>query len=846
MPLPWSTKRRNASTASGQVIDLRDRNSITDLGKTKMAWQAIAWNYRDLIPELGSALRNKANIISKVQFTIAAVSGGDDEPNIIVLEDGDGNPTPDEDLPVDRRVAEAARDCLSRLPFGSGYRFQGMISQSFDIPGECWLHGFPDQYGDEQWMIRSTSEVIPGNGGLGIIDIPGRAARPINAKTETLIRLWVPHPQWSGLADSPLRTMLDVCEDVILAGREIRAASKSRIAANGIILIPNELTLMARSGATLDPENDRFSANFTAAITAPIMNEGDAGSVAPILVRGEAEDLKEVRHVRFERETSDDLLGKMQAALNRIADGLDLPSDAMRVGEMNHWSGAMMDAAKFKEHIEPSCRLIVDSLTESYFRRLLMLPESDNGYGLTKDEALSVQIWYDAGNITENANRSADADAAMDRGGLSYVAYRKAKGFNEDDAPDEEDLKQLAMFKGTTPPDTLSQLAAEMLGTQRQQTPQIIQGQVRQPAQIEEMPRGPGDPPRTPSTAPDTAPSGVRVASSGPAIKVRSGDRLAEIDAALRDRIMQAADDALIRALEKAGNKVKAKVQGKDAALALQVKGADPVDVCAMVGRDRLEELGLTEDILLAAAFAYLAVKFTQWSTYAITQSVKAVAEMTYLPLSTLAALTQAMTARIPAAWKRLEGSLKDRAMAKLYGRAGDELRGEVPDTIVLPGDVRDALSEIGGGSTTDGGIALGGDILRTLDAQGPRVGFTWRYGVTPRSRHFEPHFAIAGRRFEGYDDPALIPEPKYAWIGSHYKPGDHSGCMCDYVPSWALVEADDIAQSVIDEESGAMRGERHLAELDDAAGRTGTHSQRTRDQRDRMVAVQQKWLDRE
>ena len=126
------------------------------------------------------------------------------------------------------------------------------------------------------------------------------------------------------------------------------------------------------------------------------------------------------------------------------------------------------------------------------------------------------------------------------------------------------------------------------------------------------------------------------------------------------------------------------------------------------------------------------------------------------------------------------------------------------------------------------------------------RLGFTWRYGITPRERAFEPHAVLAGKRFAGFDDPALSTVGKDAWVGPYLTPGDHRGCLCDYVPAWLLEPADTSARVVVSEESPGMRGDRVLAELDDVAGRAGTHSQRTRDERDRMVTVQNQWLNRE
>lgn len=849
-------------TASGRVVDLRDRESIQSLAMTRMAWQDVAWNYRNSIGELGQALRMKGNLLSRLGWTAAYQPPGEDEPIILTGDpeedqDEDGNPY------VSDHVAQAAIDCVNALPWGRGYAWTGRISTGFDVPGEVWLHGQTSPLGVETWEVRSTSEVMPsGGGGLAVIDVPGHSARELNPDTETLIRLWVPHPQYGELADSALRTMLDVCEDVVLAGREIRAAAMSRISSNGILFIPEGMTLV-RPGEEdpIAPSTNGFAAAFSASMTAPISQEGHPSAIVPLVVFGDPEDGAAIRHIPLDRRPDEAVIARQRAALDRIADSLDMPREAMRgsIGEANHWTAWLIDAQTFENHLEPGARMIADSVTESYMRRRLTLSTADGGYGLTEEEAASVRCWFDASTITRNTNRSADADQAMDHGAISYKAYRTAKGFGEEDAPNEEDLQQIQMIRASRlDPTVLNQLAAKLLGVEPtlpgvDKAPALPPGQSGlQPAQgeppvITNAPVAPGN---SGQAGPPPTPAGARTAAASQgvldSVRILDGQALADIDRQLIEAIRHAAEAELAAALRKAGSKIKAHVQAKPE-LSELVNGKTPEVVGALVGYDRLAELGLTEDILLAAAFAYLAGKFTSWTQAAIKDAVVVMSTMLALPLVTTQAVASAMAERIPAAWKRLETSLRSRAMSALYGRKGDTLPdGEVPDTIILPGDIRDALAEIGGPTPAGpGGLALGGQILGEIDQRAVGLGFTWRYGVTPRARAFHPHRELAGERFESYTDPRLVPPPAYAWLGAHMHPGDHSGCMCDFVPAWAVQEADSAARVVVGEESPAMHNDRVLAELDDRAGRVGTHSQRTRDERDRMVEVQQAWIER-
>jgi hypothetical protein len=851
MPLLGSRRRTKpppALTASGERIDLLDRTLPERIRRQRGPWQAQAWNYRELIGELGGGIEAEANVISKVQFIIGQVTD-EDEPLPVTSEDSD---LPD-------RIKNAAQEALEALPFRNGYAFQGVMSVCLRVAGECWLHG-RTRDDREEWRVLSSDEVQPWNNGLGIIELPGMPAVEVG-KDEVLLRLWKPHPRWKQLADSPMRRLLDTCEDIVLIGREIRAASRSRIAANGILLIPLGMSIVRKPDGTADD----FQSQLEAVMLAPIGNEGDAGAVVPIVLQGDPEDLEKVRHLTLQREDSEELINKLEAALRRLREGMDMPPETgTGVGDMNHWSAWLMDSTRFKNYIEPQVRLMADSLTEAYLRPSLMLPADSGGWGLTRDEADQVQVWYDAGNVTENANRGTDAKDAYDRGELSGAVLRTSLGFNEDDAPDDEELRRMFAWKLGADPQTAARLLLSVLGPDS--GIQVIQPQTG-PVTIEQPPGestprtgGPGEAPHTP--LPSASPSGVRVASGAPGARVVTGAELAEIERSLRERLAVACDMALVRVLERAGAKVRAAAQHTP--LAAELKGLEPLAVCPLVvervgdGPVALMELGLTEDALLGKAFADLREKFVRWTTDAVKATVRTLASTLDLPLTAVSALAQTMTGRIDTAWKGLEHRLKIRSLRKLYGMAEDELRGEVPDSMVLPGEIRAALAEIGGlppgGVNEDGtptrpgevlgGLATGRDVMALAGEQADLLGFVWKYGVTPRGRQFEPHRRLEGERLAGWDDHRLVPAAEMSWVGPHYAPGDHTGCMCDYVPAWAVPEHREVIADIAMDEAPAMRSIRLLAELDDAAGRR-TGAQTTRDQRDRIVALQQGWLER-
>jgi hypothetical protein len=333
--------------------------------------------------------------------------------------------------------------------------------------------------------------------------------------------------------------------------------------------------------------------------------------------------------------------------------------------------------------------------------------------------------------------------------------------------------------------------------------------------------------------------------------------KLAAIDARLLDRLLVACDDAVTRALEKANARIRSAAQGKHNKDAL---ARHSTELAAWMGPDAVTELGLSEDALLAAAFAVLESKFTQWTTDAIGAAVRQAAALLHLPLTTVASLSRTLTSRIPKSWARLQGSLRTRALAALYGKAGTEQRGESPQDVVKAGDIRAALAEIGGqhvdegGQSPDplGGIAQGPDITDLIEATaGPAIGMVWQYGPEDRNT-FHPHLALDDHRFDGPADVRLTPPPGFEWLGARMRPGDHQGCRCYRTRAWIFPEntstmAPEVRDALADaaaDESPSMRGVRSLAEADDAAGRRGTYAQRQRDERDRILRFRNEWLE--
>lgn len=871
-------KRARVLRASGFRVTSRTQETVRVLASARQDWQGDAWGYRDMIGELRFGLQFRSRAVSRVKYFVAQVQPEEDEPLPL---DGKG-------VTIPAALRKAAEEELARLPLDQGYGFLGVLDENFGVTGEGWLHGYKDG-GEERWEIHSVDEVRAGSDGRVSLRPYGDASyKIVDTRQEEMLRLWVPHPRFKILADSPMRSLLNVCEEIVLAGQEMRSASRSRSATNGILLVPDGLTLLnaLKNDGELVQDDD-FMAELTATLLAPISNEGDPGQVAPAVLQGEGDMLDKVRHIKFERETSADLLGRIDKGLERLARGLDIPPEVVSgMGQANHWSAWQIDASTYRYHIDPAVRIIADSLTEGFLRPAL------RARGFTAEQVKLVQVWYDAGNITENPNRGQDAKDAYDRGAIGFSALRQALGFNDADAPSDDEVLQMVALKIGIDPATSALLMAQLFGggkidvTPPAPAPQQVPSQRADQPEDQKAITAPGQAPPDNGAPPEPVQSsaftktllaavlGTQEPATPPedewVVDERGGRTLLDIDRALRDRIQEAADAAMSRALEKAGARMRSKAQkDKGLAASIQLANVDSVHLVATLGRETVLALGTSERELLDGAFAALEEKVRGWTLSAIEAAIVAVLKMLRAkpdsPRGRRIAerLRNSMSARVDTGWAFLLNGLNRQAERKLFNPAPDKPdEGEFsPGSLVPLGLVRGALAIIGGtrdgsggvdddgqsatGVTPVGGIGLGQEVTDSLVDEGAaELGFEWVYGVTPRGAHFEPHVELDGERFGTWADDRLKPGAQYGWVGPVYRPGDHIGCACDTLPVWAIPIQAAVLNDRLAVDTPGMAEVRRLAETDDAAGRSGTTAQATRDQRDRILNLRKRFIE--
>lgn len=740
-----------ALTASAYRLDLGDRDQIKRMAQLRQSWQVDAWTMRRNCGELRYASAYLGNSASRMRLYPAA------------YVPGETNPIPAEEAGLDPALIAAAHDSLSRLGAGSPTALAGLMrkqTENAEIAGEWYLIGTVDPLTSiESWSIRSTSEtVITADGKFGIRDAAsGQGGSStlgvdwLNPASTYITRMWWPDPEYAALADSPVRAVLDILEELLLLSRDVRATARARLANNGILKWPDSLEVIHNAATQVGEGEDPLLAEFMAAATASLTDEGAASTVVPIIVKGPAEALKELSHMPIERKNTENGTATRQELIGRLATGLDLPSEVLTgKADLNHWTAWQVDDDSFRHHIEPIVIVQVDALTTGF-----LWPDLDSR-GFDPEQVRRIVVWYDPTDLVTHPDRTADALQLWDRFAINDATLRRVTGFQESDAPKElEILIRMASRLRTLDPAIQSAVLRKIDDT----IPEIPVSQVPGALPVEPATGGTGGPtgivppPAAPVEGPPAtaqpgtgtpadraaavralvdrvrpAPRAITAAppppvpptlaariAAVPQAKMAACRRLTDIDRSLRDRLLTAANAALQRGLERAGAKVVTKVNGASRVtidrLAAQgvhigqltqlVRATPAALIPSTVGPAIIAALGLDENAMLDAEFAELEKQWGVWVESGSQQALRAAASIAGLDVSVAYAQCAGTFADDRSAgWSWLLKAMRERATELLHDlpkSSGEAIASIETRSLLSPSAIRAALAVAGG-----------------------------------------------------------------------------------------------------------------------------------------------------
>lgn len=538
-PLWRGRDRRRSVTASAVHVDARRNAKNPGKRGADTSWQERAWSLFDELGEIHYAADFFGKNLAKLRLLVQQQN-----------EKGEW----------EEISAGDAVKALERIqgPEGGREALQGQYGRLSFMVGEMYLFvSRPEEAAAEQWEILSVEEIqVPKSGDgyerrsrtSGATPVTFRQAQgeELQPGEAQAYRLWQPHPRRSSEADSPMRAVIDVCEELQILSRAVRGRARSRAAGAGLLLLPNEISpAPPKTIGDEDPAEDPFMADLAEALVTPIADEESAAAVVPMLVRGPATALKELRHVSLSADAEHGYPEQTLRAelIRRMAQGLDLPVEVLLgFAGANHWSGWLVDDQTWGTHLQPKAEALCSDLTAVYLRQTItQTPER-------------FRIWYDAAAIVNRPDRSRDAKDLHDRGELTGAALRDAAGFDETDAPDDAERRR---WVGVTLGDVGLATGGEPTST------------------------------GTPADQPAVEPGG----GSGDTEKAPP-----ETEAA---RLLGAAEAAFWRCRQAAGSRLLTRLQ-REPELRSQVRGVDTGDVAHVLGQAELERLGQGREGLVA------------------------------------------------------------------------------------------------------------------------------------------------------------------------------------------------------------------------------------------------------
>ena len=384
------------------------------------AWQRLAWDFYDTNPQLHNAVDYIGSAASMVRIFVAHV---------------DENGVRQGEVDDDEEVGALA-ETLFGGPANKAEILRA-IAESLTVAGECFILGKPrgrDSF--DQWFVAAPGEVRK-NGDIVYVNM-GRAIREeLNPGRDIVIRVWTPHPRRAYLADSPVRALLGLLDEMQQMQMFIRAQLNSRIANATILPVPS--TLAVPKGDNQAVATDDIYQQLFEVITSNLEGKGTAAQIAPILWQmplAELQAMSGVQPIRFDSPLSDQAISLRNEQQQKLAIGMNVPVEIQLGGtEMNHWSIWWAGEEFIVKSMQPLFNRIVDALTAAYLYGALK--------ALGKDPK-RFTYWYDTAPLSNSANKLADSLNLYNANPpiVSAATVRREGGYNDSDAPTKQEISE--------------------------------------------------------------------------------------------------------------------------------------------------------------------------------------------------------------------------------------------------------------------------------------------------------------------------------------------------------------------------------------------------------------------
>ena len=421
---PKGAPARRSLTAASQPIDDPQKLKSAMTSAIRANWQVEAWDMLDCVGELRYYVGWRASSCSRVRLIVSEL-------------DDDGVPTGGvaDDNPDQQKLMEIAR-AIAGGRLGQSQLVKRLV-ECLTVPGESYIAIILRDDG-EHWLALTRDEWKNKPGGGTEIEMPDGTMHEYVQGVDRLFRVWNPRPRRAKEADSPVRACLDPLREIVRTTKKIKNASKSRLIGNGVVFLPQEMSLPAAqaplaSGKPGDPAPvfsgaagaEQLSDLLYNVAKIAVDDDDSQAAFIPIFATVPGEHLQKVNHLKFGNEITEVEIKTRNDAIARLAMGLDVsPERLLGLGSnSNHWSAWQIGDEDVQLHVNPVMETICQFITSQVLKRVF----TDMGLDPNK-----YVLWYDASQLTIDPDKSDEATEAHDRGAINSEAYRKYLGLGDD------------------------------------------------------------------------------------------------------------------------------------------------------------------------------------------------------------------------------------------------------------------------------------------------------------------------------------------------------------------------------------------------------------------------------
>lgn len=452
-----------ALTAAGRILPPDSRVNVLFQYER---WQDEIWDYLDTIGEFGFAHWWLAQAISRVRLVAARRVKGESEPEI--LQEG------------------PAADFMAEISNPENNEAFGL---HIPLVGKCFLVGRRESFG-MTWSVKSGDEVRPRRGAVTraisrFFTTSGTSSRSLPTgqfEIQVMPGMWEPidgmvaeirhpHPRYGWMSVSQSKSAIPILREIALYDKHIIATLVSRLAMNGIILFPEEMTFPTNPQFKDAP--DPFIAEWIDIMAKNIKNPGTASAAMPFPLRVNGEFLDKIKHLTFFTPIDQYIIENRRHAIERLATTVNISKERITgLGEVNHWGAWEIKDDEVSQHVVPPVELICQALTKTYLHPLLLAAGQD-----IFEDGDEIIAWYDAGELVQKPDLSENAEKAWQNGTISAKSYMQYLGFEESDMPTNRELIDIILLRQALSPGADPQYLEELTGqaVELQNSPAALQ-----------------------------------------------------------------------------------------------------------------------------------------------------------------------------------------------------------------------------------------------------------------------------------------------------------------------------------------------------------------------------------